>query len=140
MSEAQKHRPYELLWMLWFDGKSISNTTNFFMIFLYVYSITYLWTIMFLGANNWLVDHFSLPQQWKYNSRNQNLTHHHSSTYHVKNSIRNRYYHHHSESSLKRQSHFPQDVSTFWNIVYKPLKSIVDKVLKMSNLANKILI
>ena len=106
----------------------------------YVYSITYLWTIMFLGANNWLVDHFSLPQQWKYNSRNQNLTHHHSSTYNVKNSIRNRHYHHHSESSLKKQSHFPQDVSTFWNIVYKPLKSIVDKVLKMSNLAHKILI
>ena len=24
-SEAQKQRPYELLWMLWFDGKSISN-------------------------------------------------------------------------------------------------------------------
>jgi len=81
----------------------------------------------FKGANNWLVDHFSLPQQWKYNSRNQNLTHHHSSTYNVKNSIRNRHYHHHSESSLKKQSHFPQDVSTFWNIVYKPLKSIVDK-------------
>ena len=24
-SEAQKQRPYELLWMLWFDRKSISN-------------------------------------------------------------------------------------------------------------------
>ena len=110
-----------------------------------VYSIIYSWKVMFyiffLGANNWLVNHFSLPQQWKYNSRNQNLTHHHhSSTYNVKNSIRNRHYHHHSESSLKKQSHFSQDVSTFWNIVYKPLKSIVDKVLKMSNLANKILI
>ena len=25
--EAQKHRPHELLWMLWFDGKSISNSS-----------------------------------------------------------------------------------------------------------------
>ena len=24
-SETQKQSPYELLWMLWFDGKSISN-------------------------------------------------------------------------------------------------------------------
>ena len=24
-SEAQKQRPYELLWILWFDEKSISN-------------------------------------------------------------------------------------------------------------------
>ena len=24
-SEAQKQKPYELLWMLWFDEKSISN-------------------------------------------------------------------------------------------------------------------
>ena len=24
-SEAQKQRPHELLWMLWFDEKSISN-------------------------------------------------------------------------------------------------------------------
>ena len=26
-SEAQKQRPYELLWMLWFDGKIISKET-----------------------------------------------------------------------------------------------------------------
>ena len=25
MSEAQKQRPHKLLWMLWFDGKSISS-------------------------------------------------------------------------------------------------------------------
>ena len=27
-SEAQKQRPHELLWMLWFDKKSISNQTH----------------------------------------------------------------------------------------------------------------
>ena len=25
-SEVQKHRPHKLLWMLWFDGKNISNS------------------------------------------------------------------------------------------------------------------
>ena len=29
MSEAQKQRPHELLWILWFDGKSISNARIF---------------------------------------------------------------------------------------------------------------
>ena len=86
----------------------------------------------FLGTNNWL-------PQWKYNARNQNLTHY-SSTSNVKNSIRNR--HHHSKipisqysysSFSKKQSHFSQDIATFWNIVYKPLKSIVDK-FRSSNL------
>ena len=29
-SEAQKQRPHELLWMLWFDEKSISNVVLFY--------------------------------------------------------------------------------------------------------------
>ena len=28
-SEVQKQRPHELLWMLWFDGKSISNVYKY---------------------------------------------------------------------------------------------------------------
>ena len=30
MSEAQKQRPHELLWMLWFDEKSIFNKLTSF--------------------------------------------------------------------------------------------------------------
>ena len=32
ISEAQKQKPHELLWMLWFDGKSISTVYIIFAI------------------------------------------------------------------------------------------------------------
>merc|ERR1719150_1360016 len=47
------------------------------------------------GTHNWL-------PQWKYNARNQNLTHY-SSTSNVKNSIRNR--HHHSKIPISQYSY-----------------------------------
>ena len=46
-SEAQKQWPHELLWMLWFDEKSISNTYSYIFLFL---AFCALWS--FLEVNN----------------------------------------------------------------------------------------
>ena len=40
-SEAQKHRPHELLWMLWFDEKSISSVLIWDVIWVKVWNPWY---------------------------------------------------------------------------------------------------
>ena len=54
-SEAQKQKPYKLLWMLWFDEKSISNvyrfsyvsfTILFFLYFFHDFSLIFLQVIV----------------------------------------------------------------------------------------------
>ena len=51
-SEAEKQWPHELLWMLWFDGKSISNVYTSI-------SIQNLLTLHFCFANDGLFSYFS---------------------------------------------------------------------------------
>ena len=57
MSEAQKQRLNELLWMLWFDGKSISKVhgTKYIKKLYTCYDVNLIWEIIsktLMGTSN----------------------------------------------------------------------------------------